>query len=59
MVDETSDHVWIEIPTDNQKSNLGGCVYRSASNDTDSNKCMRSTKAIMKFLTLIINATLT
>ena len=35
MVDETSDHVWIEIPTDNQMSILCGCVYRSHSNDTD------------------------
>ena len=50
MVDETSDHVWIKLPTNNQKSILCGCVYRSPSNDTDSNKCMQSTKAIMKLI---------
>ena len=27
MVEETSDNMWIEIPTDNQKSILCGCVY--------------------------------
>ena len=41
MVGETSDHVWIEIPTDNQRAILCGRVYRSPSNDTDSNKCMQ------------------
>ena len=40
MVDESSDHVWIEIPTDNQKSILCGCVYRNPSNDKGSNKCI-------------------
>ena len=49
-VNLASDHVWIEIPTDNQKSILCCCVYRSRSNDTDSNKCMQSTKAIMKLI---------
>ena len=44
------DHVWIEIPSENHDSVLIGCVYRSPSNDSDSNGCMRSTKEITQLI---------
>ena len=33
-VDNFTDHVWVELPT-NDKPVLVGCIYRSPSNDTD------------------------
>ena len=40
-VDNFTDHVWVELPT-NDKPVLVGCIYRSPSNDTDKEACMNS-----------------
>ena len=40
-VENSSDHVWIEIPT-SDKPLLVGCIYRSPSNDNDKEGCIRS-----------------
>lgn len=41
IVEDSSDHVWIELPTTN-KPLLVGCIYRSPSNDTDKERCSQS-----------------
>ena len=41
FVEDSSDHVWIELPT-TKKPLLVGCIYRSPSSDTDKESCMKS-----------------
>ena len=40
-IEDSSDHVWIEVPT-KDKPLLVGCIYRSPSHDTDKAGCMKS-----------------
>lgn len=40
-VEESSDHIWIELPT-KDKPLLVGCIYRSPSYDMDKEGCMKS-----------------
>ena len=41
FVENSSDHVWVEIPTTGQPL-LVGCIYRSQSNDGDKDAAMQS-----------------
>ena len=44
------DHIWIEIPSFDKDLILCGCVYRSPSNDTNLERCMRSTNKIIELI---------
>ena len=49
------DHSWIEVSSERQKSLLCGCVYRSPSNDTDSNGRLSSTEKIIELIKAAYN----
>lgn len=49
-VEGFSDHVWIEIPSCDKELILCGCIYRSPSNDTNLEGCMRSTNKIIELI---------
>ena len=48
-VEESSDHVWIEIPT-YEEPILIGCIYRSPSNDIDKGGSMKSAVITSKLI---------
>ena len=49
-IDGFHDHVWLEIQTDDKKTILCGCIYRSPSNDTNKNGSLESTKLITQLI---------
>ena len=50
-VDYFTDHVWVELAT-NDKPILVGCIYRSPSNDTDKEACMKSATQVSQLIKL-------
>ena len=52
-IDYFQDHIWIEIPAYKQKPLLCGCIYRSPSNDSDSEGIYGSTQATRRVIELI------
>ena len=50
-IENFTDHVWIEVPT-NEKPLLVGCIYRSPSNDTDKEACMKSATVTSQLIKL-------